>query len=129
MRRDTATADTGLISVDVALDVAPARRCAATSATLSRLDARASTSPMIEIDPQRRLTIKGILLLPSIVALLSGCSGASRAQKRAYRAEEAVSKERLRLIEDCQRCMRKADGGPIREDGCETYLRSAEALK
>lgn len=80
---------------------------------------------MPQIDRQRRLLITGI----SAAALLGGCGGASRAQKRAYRADEAVSRERLRLIEDYQRCMRKADGDPMREDGCETYLRSAEALK
>jgi hypothetical protein len=83
---------------------------------------------MTDFSPHRRLILKTAVLLP-LTHLLGGCSGAGRAQKRAYRAEEAVSKERLRLIEDYQRCMRKADGDPMREDGCATYLRSAEALK
>ncbi len=83
---------------------------------------------MTDFVPRRRLIVNALFLLPA-ASLLVGCSGAGRAQKRAYRAEEAVAKERLRLIEDYQRCMRKADGDPMREDGCETYRRSAEALK
>jgi len=59
----------------------------------------------------------------------SGCGGASKAQKRAYKADEAVSKERLRLIDQYERCMRKTEGDFAKQDACERYLKSAEALQ
>jgi len=68
------------------------------------------------------------LLLLAAALAAPGCGGASRAQKRAYKAEEAVSKQRLQLIDNYQRCMRKAGGDPLKQDGCKTYLNAAEAL-
>ncbi len=68
------------------------------------------------------------LLLAS--ATLPGCgSGAAKAQKRAYKADEAVSKERLRLIDEYEKCLRKAEGDATKQAGCERYLKSAEALQ
>lgn len=73
-------------------------------------------------------SIKLILVLALAVAL-AGCGGGGAAQKRAFRAQEAVAKERLRLVDKYQDCMRDARGDTFAERGCETYLDSAEALK
>jgi hypothetical protein len=63
-------------------------------------------------------------------ATLPGCgSGAAKAQKRAYKADEAVSKERLRLIDEYEKCLGKAAGDVTKQAGCERYLKSAEALQ
>ena len=49
------------------------------------------------------------LLLAS--ATLPGCgSGAAKAQKRAYKVADAVSEERLRLIDEYEKCLCKAEG-------------------
>jgi hypothetical protein len=63
------------------------------------------------------------------VTLVAGCGGASKAQKRAYRADEAVSKERLELVDRYDACMKKARGDHFAEQTCERYLKSAEALQ
>ena len=67
------------------------------------------------------------LLLATIA--MPGCGGASKAQKRAFKADEAVSKERLRLVDEYERCIDKANGDYTKEGACERYLKSAEALK
>jgi len=63
------------------------------------------------------------------LSVLSGCgSGAERAQKRAYQAQEAVAKERLRLVGEYQECIDDAGADQQRQRACETYLKSADAL-
>jgi hypothetical protein len=81
----------------------------------------------------RRLSAPlGVSLTVLLVATtlgIAGCGGAAKAQKRAYRADEAVSKERLRLVEEYDRCIAAAGGDFTSEAACERYLKSAEALK
>jgi hypothetical protein len=73
-------------------------------------------------------TLIACMLLAS--AALTGCgSGAAKAQKRAYKADEAVSKERLRLIDEYEKCLSKAEDNANKQAGCERYLKSAEALQ
>jgi hypothetical protein len=76
------------------------------------------------------------MLVPGLFAMLlaaalacTGCGGATKAQKRAYRADEAVSRERLRLVEEYERCLREAGGDRNAAEACERFLKSAEALK
>lgn len=72
-----------------------------------------------------------VLVVASVIfplLITPGCGGAAKAQKRAYKADEAVSKERLRLIDDYDRCMRTNQGYAAQQEACERYLRSAEAL-
>jgi hypothetical protein len=71
-----------------------------------------------------------VSLIPILVAaLIAGCGGGEAAQRRAYLAQESVAKERLRLVDKYQDCMRDARGDVFAERACETYLSSAEALK
>ncbi len=72
------------------------------------------------------------LFLIVLVALaLSACggSGAVRAQKRAYKAQENVAKERLELVDRYQACLKRADADSLKYEACDSYLRAAEALK
>lgn len=70
-----------------------------------------------------------LMVLLTVAALVAGCGGGAAAQKRAYRAQEEVAKERLRLVEKYQDCMKDARGDVFAERACQTYRDSAEALK
>lgn len=54
---------------------------------------------------------------------------ASRANRKASKAEESVSKERLKLIDQYQKCVKKAGGDPQKVEACDSYLKAAEALQ
>ena len=70
-----------------------------------------------------------LMVLLTVAALVAGCGGGAAAQKRAYRAQEEVAKERLRLVDTYQDCMKDARGDVFAERACQTYRDSAEALK
>ena len=74
--------------------------------------------------PARHLTV-----FLTVAALVAGCGGGAAAQKRAYRAQEEVAKERLRLVDKYQDCMKDARGDVFAERACQTYRDSAESLK
>jgi len=67
-----------------------------------------------------------IFLLASIVGLTLACSSS---QDKAYQAQEKVHKERLKLVEQYQNCMKKAGDDKAMKEACEEYLKAAEALK
>ncbi len=75
------------------------------------------------------MMLRNPMLALALAALLAGCGGGEAAQKRAYRAQEEVAKERLRLVEKYQECMKDARGDVFAEHACQTYRDSAEALK
>ncbi len=58
--------------------------------------------------------------------MLIACTSA---QDKAYKSQEAVNKERLKLVEQYKGCMKKADGDKDKEADCEQYLKASEALK
>jgi hypothetical protein len=72
---------------------------------------------------------RNLMVFLTLAALVAGCGGGAAAQKRAYRAQEEVAKERLRLVEKYQDCMKDARGDVFAERACQTYRDSAEALK
>jgi hypothetical protein len=53
----------------------------------------------------------------------------SNPQKKAYRAQEAVHKERLKLVDEYKKCLQKAGDNKAKTEACDQYLRAAEALK
>jgi hypothetical protein len=70
--------------------------------------------------------------LSSLIAVLFTAFlvvGCSSPQDRAYKAQEKVHKERLRLIDDYQKCIAKAGEDAAKRESCEQYLRAADALK
>ncbi|UUX50822.1 ChiQ/YbfN family lipoprotein [Nisaea acidiphila] len=77
----------------------------------------------------RQFTTVSILL----AGLLAGCSSpsedAAKAQKSAYEAQEEVARQRLKLVEQYQSCIKEAEGDKSKEEACQSFLNAAEALK
>ena len=74
-----------------------------------------------------------ILICIVFMGLLTACStpaeDAARAQERSYEAQEEVARQRLDLVEKYQECVNDAAGDALTVEACDSYLRSAEALK
>ena len=73
------------------------------------------------------LTI-GFLLL-STFACGSAERKAQRAERDAHRAQTSVHKERLKLVDDYKKCLKKAGEDIDKVEACDKYLRAAEALQ
>lgn len=72
------------------------------------------------------LYLLGLLLLALTTA---GCGGgAERAQKGAYKAQQNVAEERLKLVDKYQQCVKDAGDDTQKVEACDTYLKAAEAL-
>jgi hypothetical protein len=67
-----------------------------------------------------------MLLLALIVGMTLACASS---QDKAYKAQEKVSKERLKLVEKYQKCVKEAGEDQQKKDACEQYLKASEALK
>ena len=67
-----------------------------------------------------------VFLLASALLFVFGCASS---QDKAYQAQERVHKERLRLIDEYQKCIINAGSNKAAAEACETYLKAAEALK
>lgn len=67
-----------------------------------------------------------IFLFALIVGLTLGCASS---QDKAYKAEEKVHNERLKLVEEYQQCLKEAGDDKLKSEACEQYLKAAEALK
>ena len=68
-----------------------------------------------------------------LMGLAGACSSphkdAARAQEKSHKAQEDVAKERLKLVDKYQSCVKKASGNAEKIEACDSYLRAAEALK
>ena len=79
--------------------------------------------------------MRGFLVVICIACLgaLTACSSpeerAAKAQERSYKAQEDLVKQRLAFVEQYQECVANAGGDELRIEACDSYLRSAEALK
>ena len=67
-----------------------------------------------------------IFLFASILGLTLGCASP---QDRAYEAQGNVHKERLKLVEKYQKCLKDAGDDKTKAEACDQYLKAAEALK
>ncbi len=67
-----------------------------------------------------------IFLLAFAVGITLACS---TPQDNAYKAQEKVHKERLKLVEKYQKCLKEAGEDQVKKEACEQYLKAAEALK
>jgi hypothetical protein len=50
-------------------------------------------------------------------------------EEKAYKAQERVHKERLKLVDEYKKCLQKAGDDKRKIEACDQYLRAAEALK
>jgi hypothetical protein len=67
-----------------------------------------------------------IFVIVVIAGLTFGCASP---QDRAYKAQEGVHKERLKLVSEYQKCLKKAGNDKVAIEACDSYLKAAEALK
>ena len=67
-----------------------------------------------------------VVLFALIMALSMACASS---QDRAYKAQEKIHKERLRLVDEYKKCIEKAGNDKEKVEACDQYLRAAEALK
>jgi len=67
-----------------------------------------------------------LLLLPILALTLASCASQ---QDKAYKAQKEVHQERLKLIDQYQKCLKKAGEDKEKSEACDQYLKAAEALK
>lgn len=67
-----------------------------------------------------------IFLFAFVLGLTLACSSP---QDRAYEAEAKVKQEKLRLVQEYQKCLKEAGDNKAMKETCEDYLKRAEALK
>ena len=67
-----------------------------------------------------------IFVMVVIAGLTFGCASP---QEKAAKAEETVHKERLKLVSEYQKCLKKAGSDKAAIEACDSYLKAAEALK
>ncbi len=67
-----------------------------------------------------------IFVLFFVISLALACS---TPQDRAYKAQENVHKERLKLVDEYKKCLEKAGADKEKTEACDQYLKAAEALK
>ena len=67
-----------------------------------------------------------IFVLAIVVGLTLACSSP---QDRAYKAQEKVHNERLKLVDEYKKCLEKAGADNTKIEACDQYLKAAEALK
>ena len=67
-----------------------------------------------------------ILLVVILAVAIFACTSA---QDKAAKSQQAVNEERLELIDNYKKCMKKAEGDQAKEAECEQFLKAAEALK
>jgi len=67
-----------------------------------------------------------IFLVVIVAVMMSACQSAER---RHTRSQTELNKEKIKLSEEYQKCMKKAKGDKDKEAGCEQYLKAGETLK
>ena len=67
-----------------------------------------------------------IFVLAFAVSLTLACSSP---QDKAYKSQERIHKERLKLVDEYKKCLEKAGEDNTKIEACDQYLKAAEALK
>jgi hypothetical protein len=67
-----------------------------------------------------------IFLVVIVAGMMFACQSAER---RHTRSQTELNKEKIKLSEDYQKCIKKAGEDKEKEAECEKYLKAAEALK
>ncbi len=73
------------------------------------------------------------LIIVCVVVMVVGCGGAERRSHRAKAKssgyQSKIAKERLKLVEDYKKCIKKAGEDNNMIEACDSYLKAAESLK
>ena len=62
----------------------------------------------------------------AIILMIAGCGSAER---KANKSIAKVNDERLSLIEDYEKCIKKAGEDEAKSEACDSYLKAADALR
>jgi hypothetical protein len=67
------------------------------------------------------------------IGMLGACSTpegrTAQAQESAYKSQQKIADERLKLVHKYQGCVKSAGGDKQKETACESYPKAADALK
>jgi outer membrane biogenesis lipoprotein LolB len=72
------------------------------------------------------MKVKQCLCVLAITLLIAGCGSAER---KANKSVAKVNNERLSLIKDYEKCIKKAGEDEVKSEACDTYLKAADALR
>lgn len=72
------------------------------------------------------MKVKQCVCVLAITLLIAGCGSAER---KANKSVAKVNNERLSLIKDYEKCIKKAGEDEVKSEACDTYLKSADALR
>jgi hypothetical protein len=62
----------------------------------------------------------------AITLVIAGCGNAER---RSNKSSAAINNERISLIRSYEKCIKKAGKDEVKSEACDSYLKSAEALR
>ena len=72
--------------------------------------------------------MKAICIFTIALALMTFTACGS-SEKKADRAQAEVHKERLKLVDQYKKCLKKAGEDKAKIEACDQYLKAAEALQ
>jgi len=72
------------------------------------------------------MKVKQCVCVFAVIVMISGCGNADR---RANKSVAKVNNERLSLIKSYEKCVKKAGDDEVKSEACDSYLKSAEALR
>jgi hypothetical protein len=72
------------------------------------------------------MKVKQCVCVFAVIVMISGCGNADR---RASKSVAKVNNERLSLIKGYEKCIKKAGDDEVKSEACDSYLKSAEALR
>jgi hypothetical protein len=72
------------------------------------------------------MKVKQCVCVLAVTLLIAGCGNAER---RESKSAAAVNNERISLIRSYEKCLKKAGDDEAKSEACDTYLKSAEALR
>lgn len=70
-----------------------------------------------------------IVCILTVVLAIGTVVACSTPQDKAYKAQEMVHRERLKLVDEYKKCLKNAGADKDKVEACDQYLRAAEALK
>lgn len=67
-----------------------------------------------------------IFLIVIVVGMMSACGSA---EKNVQKSEAEINKQKIKISEEYQKCIKEAEGDKDKEAACEQMLKASEALK
>ena len=73
------------------------------------------------------------LIIVRVAVIVLACGGAERrankSKAKSADYQSKIAQERLKLVEDYKKCIKKAGEDKNKVEACDSYLKAAEALK